>query len=160
MTAPVETPVAPSNRGLWIGLALGLPVMAYGVGGVFVDSARTHPAELARWVIGAALVHDLVVVPVVLAVATGLRPMVPGRVWPAVRWALVTSAVLSLFALPFVRGYGRAADVPSLLNRNYGAGLLACVAVVTGIALTAAVAVSLVRLVRSGHHEDQGPVDP
>ena len=115
----------PSNRGLWIGLALGVPVMAVGFVGVVIDATFTHPAELARWVVGAAVVHDLVVVPPTLLVATFLRRRLPARLWPVLRWALVTSVVLTAFALPFARGYGRDDTIPSLLDRNYALGLLA-----------------------------------
>jgi hypothetical protein len=121
------------DRGLWIGLALGLPVMAFGLGGALVDAERTHPFELARWVIGLALVHDLVVVPVTLALGSALR-RVTGWAWPAVGWALAASAVLTAFALPFIRGYGRDPTIPSLLDRDYALGLAVFVAAVWGIA--------------------------
>ncbi len=112
------------GRGLWVGLALGVPVMAWGVRGLLAASARVDPAELARWIVGAALVHDLVVIPATLAVGLGLRRIVPPTAWPPVRWALATSAVVTALAWPFVRGYGRTPSVPSLLDRPYGSGLL------------------------------------
>jgi hypothetical protein len=111
-----------------VGLALGVPVMAYAVRGTLVDQHLTHPFELARWIVGLAVVHDLVLVPVVLAVGAGLHRVVPARAWPPVRTALLATAVLSAVAWPFVRGYGRNPGVPSLLPRNYGAGLAAALA--------------------------------
>jgi hypothetical protein len=105
-------------------------VMAYAVRGTFVDERLTHPFELARWIVGLAVLHDLVLVPVVLAVGAGLRRVVPARAWAPVRAALLATAVLSAVAWPFVRGYGRNGSVPSLLPRDYGAGLAAAVAVV------------------------------
>lgn len=125
-----------SRAGLIAGLALGLPLVAYGVRGVLVDAARTHPAELTRWVVGGAVVHDLVLVPVVLAVGWAARRAVPARAWPAVRTGLVTSGTLALVAWPFVRGYGRDPANPSLLPRDYAGGLAAALAVVwAGVAL-------------------------
>jgi hypothetical protein len=119
-----------SRRGLLIGLVLGVPVMAYAVRGALVDAADTHPPELARWIVGLALVHDLVLVPLVLAVGVALRRRVPPRAWPAVRAALVTSAVLVAVGWPFVGGFGRSPGLPSLLPRDYATGLvLALVAV-------------------------------
>jgi hypothetical protein len=119
-----------SRRGLLVGLALGGPVMAYAVRGTLVDEHLTHPFELARWIVGLAAVHDLVLVPVVLAVGLGLRRVVPPSAWVPMRAALLTTAVLSAVAWPFVRGYGRSSSVPSLLPRNYGAGLIIALAVV------------------------------
>jgi hypothetical protein len=120
-TAPVSD--AP-GRGLWVGLALGIPLMAWGARGALAAAARVHPAELARWIVGAALVHDLVVLPVTLALGLALRRIVPAVAWPPVRWALAASAVVTAVAWPFVRGYGRTPSVPSLLDRPYGSGLL------------------------------------
>jgi hypothetical protein len=119
-----------SRRGLLVGLALGGPVMAYAVRGTLVDESLTRPFELARWIVGLAIVHDLVLVPAVLAIGLGLRRVVPARARVPVRAAVLATAVLSAVAWPFVRGYGRSSSVPSLLPRNYGAGLLAALAVV------------------------------
>lgn len=95
------------ERGLWIGLALGGPVVAYGVAGALHDARLTRPAELATWVVGAALVHDLVVAPVVLGASWLLGRAADFRPLPALRWALATSAVLVFLAWPLVRRYGR-----------------------------------------------------
>jgi hypothetical protein len=127
---PGAAPDTTSRRGLVVGLVLGLPLVAYGGRGVLVDGARTHPAELARWVVGAALVNDLVLVPLVLAGGWAARRFTPARLWPPVRAGLVTTAVLTLVAWPFVRGYGQDPANPSLLPRDYGAGLAAATGVV------------------------------
>ncbi len=148
MFAPPAPPAPPSNRGLWVGLAIGGLVMAYGIRGVLVDAGQTHPTELARWVIGVALLHDLVVVPAALATATVLRRTVSSRLWPILRWALVTSAVLTAFSIPLVRGYGRNATVPSLLNRNYAAAL---VAYLVAVWILAAIVIAVVVLRRRPH---------
>ena len=124
--------------GLWIGLALGSPIIAWGVRGILVESARTHPAELGRWIIGSAVVHDALLVPLVLAVAWLARRVVPAAAWPAMRWALATTGVLLLVSWPYVRGYGRRPDNPSLLPRDYGQGLLVTLVLVWLVALVVA----------------------
>jgi hypothetical protein len=123
-------PETTSRRGLLIGLALGLPVLGYGLRGAVIDAADTHPPELARWVIGAALVNDLVVVPMAAAVALVVRRFTPRRAWPPVRAGLATTAIFVAVGWPFVRGYGHDPTNPSLLPRNYGAGVAAAVGVV------------------------------
>lgn len=130
MPAAPPTADTTSTRGLLVGLALGTPFLVAGIRGVLVDDRLTRPAELTRWIVGGALVHDLLLVPVVLAVATGLRRVVPAVAWPPVRWALALTGVLVLVGWPFVRGYGQAPSVPSLLARDYGEGLAVAVAVV------------------------------
>jgi hypothetical protein len=123
-------PETTSRRGLLIGLALGLPIIGYGLRGAIVDAADTHPSELARWVIGTALAHDLVLVPVAAAIALLVHRFTPGPAWPPVRTGLVATGVLALVGWPFVRGYGDDPTNPSVLPRNYGAGLAAAVGVV------------------------------
>jgi hypothetical protein len=122
-------PATTSRRGLVLGLALGVPVIAYGLRGVVVDAGDTHPAELARWMIGSAVVNDLVLVPAALGVAWTLRRLTPAAVWPPLRAGLFATGVLCLVAWPFVRGYGADPTNPSVLPRDYGAGLAAAIAV-------------------------------
>jgi hypothetical protein len=128
---PVRRPGLPattSRRGLLVGLALGLPVVAYGVRGALVDAARTHPPELATWIVTTAAVHDLVLVPAVLVTGRIARRLTPDRLWPPVRAALAATGVFALVAWPFVRGYGRDPANTSLLPRDYGTGLAIAVA--------------------------------
>jgi hypothetical protein len=123
-------PETTSRRGLVVGLVVGLPVVAYGLRGMLVDADDTHPVDLARWIVGSALVTDLLVIPAVVAVGWLLRRLTPAGAWPAVRGALVTTGVLCLVAWPFLRRYGRDPTNPSLLPRDYGAGLARAVVVV------------------------------
>lgn len=127
------------TKGQLIGLALGLPVLAYGVRGVLVDARRTHPFELGRWIVGSAIVHDALVVPIVLAVSFVVTRLVPPWARPPLLWALATSTILTVYAWPFVRGYGHNPSVPSLLARNYASGLLAYLAVVAAVAVAWAI---------------------
>jgi adenylate cyclase len=140
-----------SRRGLVVGLVLGLPIIGYGVRGVLVDAADTEPTELATWIVGAGLVDDLLLVPLVLGAGLVGRRLVPPVAWPAVRAGLTVTGALCLVAWPFVRGYGRDPTIPSLLNRNYGAGLAAAIAVVwAGVAVWLTISVTTTRG-RPGH---------
>jgi hypothetical protein len=132
-----------STRGLVVGLALGLPIIGYGVRGAVVDADDTQPAQLAAWIVGSGVVDDLVLIPVVLGVGLVARRLVPATAWPAVRAGLIVTGALGLVAWVFVRGYGRDPSIPSLLNRNYAAGLaVAVVWVVVAVWATVAVTVA------------------
>ncbi|MGQ0433365.1 MAG: hypothetical protein ACT452_13255 [Microthrixaceae bacterium] len=137
-----------AGLGRWIGLLLGAPIIAWGVRGILLESDRTHPGELARWLVGSALVHDAVLLPIVASVAVVARRLVPERMWPVARWAIATTGIVALVSWPFVRGYGRRPSNPSLLPRDYGAGVIVAV-----------VAVWLVALVRFWRARRQ-PADP
>lgn len=114
---------ASPGRLFWPAVALGWAVTTVGAWGLVSDADRTQPAESARFVVGAALVHDLLLAPVVVLAGWGLAKVVPARARGPVQAALIVSAVVALFSIPFVRGYGKVAPNPSILPRNYGAGL-------------------------------------
>lgn len=117
-----------------VAIALGVTAMGYGVWGALDNEGRTHPVELAGWVVGADLAHDLLLAPLVAGVSWLVARSIPAIGQHPVRWALATSGVLCLIAWPFVRGYGRNASVPSLLDRNYAVGLSVYVGIVWAIA--------------------------
>jgi hypothetical protein len=135
-------PETTSRRGLLVGLAVGLPVIAYGGRGMLVDADRTHPSELARWIVGAAVVNDALVVPLAMGAAWLARRMTPARAWPPMRSGLLATGVVLLVAWPFVRGYGRDPTIPSLLERNYAVGVAAAIGA-TWIAVAVWIAVSI-----------------
>jgi hypothetical protein len=135
-------PETTSRRGLLVGLAVGLPVIAYGVRGMLVDADRTHPAELARWIVGAAVVNDALVVPLAMGAAWLARRITPARAWLPVRSGLLATGVVLLVAWPFVRGYGRDPTIPSLLERNYAVGVTAAIGA-TWVAVAVWIAVSI-----------------
>ncbi len=152
-SAPAPTaPAGPvrAGRAPWVGAIVGVPIMGYGLRGVFVDAASTKPAELGRWLVGGALVHDLVLVPLVLVAGWVLHRVVrAGPTRSVLTWCLATSGVLALVAWPFVRGYGRQASNPSLLARDYARGLAVYIAVVWAVGAVVLVA-ETVRRRRSG----------
>ncbi|HJV08470.1 MAG TPA: hypothetical protein VJ653_02285 [Acidimicrobiales bacterium] len=123
----------------WISAAIGWAVIAWGVVGIFSNSLDTRPANLARFVVGGALLHDLLVAPVVILAGVLLVRAVPAWARAPVQAALVVSAVISLFAYPLVRAYGLAANNPTSLPHNYGLNLAIVVTAVWVV--TAAVVV-------------------
>ncbi len=118
-----------SRAGLLVGLAVGVPTMAYGARGALDDRGDAQPGDLARWMLGAALVHDLVVVPIALGVGF-LAWRARRACTPAAPGAFLVSMSLVFVAGPYLRGYGRSAAVPSLLPRNYATGLAVYLAVI------------------------------
>jgi hypothetical protein len=92
----------------WIGLAVGAAVIAYGVRGVLADADATRPLSFATWLVGADVVHDALVAPLVALVAWPVVRLGPVR-WRAPLLAgLFGSAVVLAIAWAPLRGYGRA----------------------------------------------------
>jgi len=113
-----------NKRVFWVSAAVGVSVMAFGVLGLFHDAARTNPDQWVRWFVGAALVHDFVVAPLVFAVAITTRKLLPPPLVGIVNGALITTAVLAAVTYPFLRGYGENPLNPSILPNNYAINLL------------------------------------
>ncbi len=137
---------------------LGLPLrIAAGVAGVamFLVAARyvairsidVRPALWVRWWVSAAVVHDVVVAPLAIAVGWLVVRFAPRIVKAPVQAGLIVSAIVVAMSWPALRGYGRIASNPTYLPRDYGTGL-----VVTLLLLWAVCgAWALARLLRSGH---------
>ena len=68
-----------------------------------------------QWLLGAALVHDLVVLPLVLGGGWMLTRLVPLAWRVPVRTAVVIAAVVTLTVWPIARRWGARADNPSIL---------------------------------------------
>ena len=124
----------PAGPRFWISTAIGWAVIAWGVFGIFSNSVDTRPANLAKFVVGGALLHDLLVAPVVILAGVLITRAVPRRVRGPVQAALIVSAVVALFAYPLVRGYGLAANNPTSLPYNYGRNLVIVLGVVWAVA--------------------------
>lgn len=137
---------------------LGLPLrIAAGVAGVamFLVAARyaaersidVRPVLWVRWWVTAAIVHDVVVAPLAIAVGWLVVRFAPRIVKAPVQAGLILTAVMVAASWPALRGYGRIASNPTYLPRNYGTGL-----VVTLLLVWAACgAWALARLLRSDH---------
>ena len=124
----------PAGPRFWISTAIGWAVIGWGVFGIFSNSLDTRPANLAKFVVGGALLHDLLIAPVAILVGVLIARAVPRRVRGPVQAALIVSAVVALFAYPLVRGYGLAANNPTSLPYNYGLNLVIVLGVVWAVA--------------------------
>ncbi|MFD0534142.1 hypothetical protein ACFQY7_10610 [Actinomadura luteofluorescens] len=119
--------------------AAGLALIGLGLRGI-VDEVPL--AGWAKWFAGAAVLHDAVLVPAVLA-AGALTGLVPAGQRRVARAALVIGACVTAVAIPVVLGYGRRPDEPSRLPLPYGRNL----AIVLGVIAAAAACVMAARAV-------------
>jgi hypothetical protein len=104
-------------------LVAGALIIGYGIAGVFIDGARTRPAEWIKWFLGSLVAHDLVLAPLVFAAGVVVARAVPESWRAPVQAGLIISGIVTLSVYPFVRGYGRNPDNPSVLPNDYAEGL-------------------------------------
>ena len=119
----------------WASAAVGWALILWGVRGALHHRIDTRPSQLARFLLGGALAHDLVVAPLALLAGVALSRTVRGRWRAPVQSALFIAATLALFTYPALRGYGRALHNPTSLPHDYARNLAIVVtAVVLAIA--------------------------
>ena len=123
---------APHRRGavFWVSAAAGWAMIGWGLRGTLFHHVDTRPAELARFFVGGAVIHDLLFAPAVLAGGALLGRAIRGRWRAPVQAAAIICGSAALFAWPEVRDYARINHNPSSLPHNYTANLGAVVAVV------------------------------
>ncbi|MGB7806062.1 MAG: hypothetical protein WBM72_10705 [Actinomycetota bacterium] len=129
-----------------IGCVVGGACIVFGLVSLFAHAGSTKPGNFALFFVGLALVHDLLLVPVVLAVAWVLRRAAPEVARGLLLGAVAVSAIVVAFTLPALRGWGAQPDNPSFLPRNYAFGLVVSLTVVWLV-----VAWIAARRIRSGH---------
>lgn len=119
-------PAEQTSGGFWFwpGIVAGVGIMLYGLQGLMRESNLTHPPNLFVYYLGGAIIHDGLVAPIVTLIGWSLKRFVPKKIWPEVRGVLFAAAVIGLYSWPFVHGYGRRPDNPSILPNNYAVGLV------------------------------------
>jgi hypothetical protein len=104
----------------WLFIAPGLLAVAWGALGV----VREVPVlPWLGWFVGSAVVHDLLLAPVVIGVGALLARFLPAPARGPVVVGLVVSAVLALVAVLFVLNPGNPGE-PGFLPREYLRNLL------------------------------------
>ena len=107
---------------------IGWVVMVVSVVGAVDELRPDEVRSWVQWVLGAALVHDLVVLPLVLGGGWLLTRLVPLPWRVPVRTAVVVAAVVSLTVWPIARRWGAREDNPSILPLPVARNLAAIVA--------------------------------
>jgi hypothetical protein len=134
---------APRPWWRWLFLLPGLAAVAYGGHGLLTAGRRVPLGSWLTWFLGSALLNDLVIAPLWIALGWLSTRLLPGAARPPVVVGATVSGVLTLVALPFVLGKGADPANPSFLPRDYG---LVLVLLVLGIGVVTVVAA--VRAVR------------
>lgn len=122
-------------------VAVGVLVLVVGVAVLLRDVAPRRYLGLGAWLLGALVVHDAVIAPVVLGVGALLRRAgrrMPGGVLIIVQVALVVAAVVTALVVPEILKQAIGTANPTVLPLPYGVNLALFyggLAVATGLAI-------------------------
>lgn len=118
----------------------GAVLIAWGGYGLFTTDRHPRPLRWLTFFVGANVLTDLVVAPVVIVLGLLVARLVGARLRPYVISGLVISGVVLLVGLPLARGYGLRGDNPSILPLDYTRGLVITLAAVwAGVTVVAVV---------------------
>jgi hypothetical protein len=115
----------------------GAALMLFGVFRILQNSGYTNPKGLARWLIGAVVIHDGIIVPSTMLVGFVLTHLFRPRIRRYIQGALVASALITVIAIPLIDRRGSQPAVKALEQQNYGLHLGILVALVFAVAAIA-----------------------
>jgi hypothetical protein len=101
----------------------GVLLATYGAVRLLTDVPGTSLLRVVVWLVGALVISDLVLSPLVLAIGAVLRRWVPDRPRRYLQAFLVMAAMITLVALPMVYRQGSAPPEKALLQQDFGLNL-------------------------------------
>ncbi|MFB7723992.1 hypothetical protein [Nocardia sp. NPDC056100] len=110
-------------------IALGLWLGWYGIS-LLLEMNPADLRSIALWFAAGILLHDGVFAPIAAALGVAGRRLLPSGWWAPVACGAVCTITLLLIAVPVIDRAGALASNPTILNRDYLAGLLISLAVV------------------------------
>lgn len=100
-------------------------------GGVLLwETSSTVLVRIAVWALVGVMVHDFVFAPLCAAAGVAWRTVIPASWRSAVAVAALCSVVLVILAIPVYGRPGARPDNPTVLDRDYPAGLWISIALV------------------------------
>lgn len=123
----------------WVCAIVGLGIVAFGLHGLLNARLIGSVGSWAAYLFGGLIVHDALLAPLAVAASVALIYLVPTRIRPAVQGTLIVAGVVALVAIPVVGGWGRKPGNPTLLPRDYTAGLAIAMSVIVVVGLLTAI---------------------
>ena len=158
--AAEQHPVAASHRAdrvlRWTLGAAGVAAIGYGALRILEQSRYTHPSKLLIWLIGALLVHDAIIAPIVIGLGALLTRVVPGRARGYLQGGLVVAGLVSVVAVVEINRRNKTASPAlALLRQNYLTNLVVLVLAITLVTVVA----YLISVVRANRRNTRPPAD-
>jgi hypothetical protein len=114
---------------------VGVLVVLYGIVNLGVHIPLQTLAWVAVWLIAAVIIHHGLVSPVVIAVTSLLRRLIPDRGRRYLQAALITAVPVTVIAIPLIYRQGSQPPSKALLLQNFTANAGLLLGLVAGVCL-------------------------
>ncbi len=111
----------------WFLGLVGVAGAAYGAWLLLSRQSGDQLVSAGSWLVGGVVLHDFVLAPLVLVAVAAAGRLTPRPVRAPAAVLLVVVGSVTLLAVPVLGAFGRRADNPSLLDRDYWSGWFALV---------------------------------
>jgi len=121
-------------------LPLGIAGVLLVLFGVFRLLTQVPPfplAILALWMVGALVIHDGILSPVVLGVGWALSRVVPPQARRYLQGALIMAALVTVIAIPMIYRQESQPRSKSMLLQNFGGNLTLLIGIIAALSLLA-----------------------
>jgi hypothetical protein len=114
---------------------LGVLVLLYGIVNLLVHIPVQSLGWVVVWLVAAVLIHHGVLSPVVVAVSSLLRRIVPDRGRRYLQAGLIMAVPVTVIAIPMIVRHGSQPPSKAMLLQNYTANLGLLLGLVAGVCL-------------------------
>jgi hypothetical protein len=136
--------------------AVGVLLIAYGALRILQDPKHAHLRNLGGWLIGALIVHDAIIAPIVIRIGLLLSKVLPPRARTYVQGGLIVGGLISAVAVLLVWRKGKNGSAAlTLLQQDYKSNLIILLVLV---AASTAIAYA-VSVLRSNRTKSRPPAD-
>jgi hypothetical protein len=144
-----------------IGLTIsGVLLGVYGAGRLLTEIPTHSLLLLAAWMIGAVLIHDGIVSPVVVAVGWVLHRFVPARGRGYLQAALIMGGLVTIIAIPMIHLRNSQPAIKAILRQNFAGNLTLLLGIIgAGTLIAYAIRVARDQGRRAAEPADIGPED-
>lgn len=114
--------------------AAGVLLGSFGAFRLLSEVPGSALLALAVWLVGALVLHDVMLSPLVIGIGIALR-RVPARARTYVQGALVAGGMVTVIAVPLIYRAGTQPRAEALLNQDYGTNLGLLLVMIAALAL-------------------------
>lgn len=94
-----------------------------------------HLVVLAIWLIGAVVIHDGILSPLVVGIGWAISRSVPARARGSLQFALIVAGLVTVVAIPLIYRQGSQPASKAILRQQYGGNLTVLLGIIVAITL-------------------------